>query len=59
MKVNIDMHGALIIKAESDLEAYALSKWFMDYEEDSSRITFGVDITGYKEKLISGTREEY
>lgn len=32
MKANIDANGTLTIKAEYDLEHYALKKWYKDWQ---------------------------
>lgn len=35
MKVDIDQNGKLCISPENDLEGYALSKWYDDWESNN------------------------
>ena len=35
MKTTIDGHGNLTVKAETELESYALNMWWKNYQEES------------------------
>ncbi len=46
MKTTIDFSGTLTIKAETELEAFALREWWKDYQKDKKFI-LAVDLESH------------
>lgn len=53
MKVQLNKDGVLIIKAENDIESYALSKWCNNYsKEDSKDGSLAIDTSIEENKIL-------
>ena len=43
MKAHLTENGELSINGENSIERYALQKWFDDFQNDSTKVTIGVN----------------